>query len=130
MPRDFKESATANGIAPPAAIRPTGEVISKALSVMAPSSMPAAVVGRKTERAVLGIADKLKDFGDRGILGSHRLQLDQPFGKDSGPVKQPLIERSHGCEPILGEVAALHADNVEAFEGSILVVDEAGRDDG
>src|SRR5947209_5584015 len=58
MPRALKQSATANGIAPPAAIRPTGDVTSNALSVMVASSMPVAVVGRKTERAVLGIADK------------------------------------------------------------------------
>src|ERR1035438_4097393 len=79
MPRAFRESATANGIAPPAAIRPTGDVICKALSVMASSSMRAAVVGRKTERAVLGVADKGEDFGDRGILSRHRLHLDQSF---------------------------------------------------
>src|ERR1035438_10254316 len=127
MPRAFRESATANGIAPPAAIRPTGDVICKALSVMASSSMRAAVVGRKTERAVLGVADKGEDFGDRGILSRHRLRLDQSFGEDTGAVKQLLIERSHGCKPFPGELAALHADDVEPFKACILAVDEAER---
>ena len=57
MPRAASESATANGITPPPAIRPTGDEMSKASLVMAsatPSSMPVAVVGRKAQRAMLG----------------------------------------------------------------------------
>src|SRR6266567_2804724 len=127
MPRAFKQSATANGIAPPAAIRPTGEVTSKALSVMAASSMPAAAVGRKTECAVLGVADKGEDLGDRRILSCHRLHLDQPFGEDAGPVKQLLIERAHRREPLFGEFAALHADDIEAFKARILAIDQPER---
>jgi hypothetical protein len=38
MPRAISESATANGITPPAAISPIGDEISKAPDVMAPAT--------------------------------------------------------------------------------------------
>ena len=44
-------------------------------------------------------------------------------------MKQLLIERAHRGEPRLGELAPLHADDVEAFEAGILAVDEAERND-
>ena len=71
MPRAASESATANGMAPPPAITPTGEEMSEAADVMAaaiPSSLSAAVVGRKTQRAVLAVADEGEDFRNRRIF--------------------------------------------------------------
>src|SRR2546429_265837 len=118
-PRATSESATANGIAPPPAMMPTGEEISRAAEVMVaavPFSMPKAVVGRKTERAVLAVADESENFRNRGVLLRHRLHRVQPFGKDAGPVKQLLIERAHRSKPLARELAALHADEIEAFE--------------
>ena len=78
---------------------------------------------------MLAVADEGEDFRDRGILGRQRLHRVQPFGKDAGAVKQLLIERAYGRQPLLGELAALHADDVEAFEAGILAVDEAERND-
>src|SRR5579863_7743739 len=130
MPRAASESATAKGITPPPAISPTGDEMSKASRVMAsatPSSRPAAVVGRQAQRAMLGRADEGEDFRDRRILGRQRLQLAEPLGKPAGAMKQLLIERPHGGEPLAAELAALHADDVETLEGRILAVDEAER---
>ena len=65
MPRAASESATANGMAPPPAITPTGDEMSEAADVMAaavPSSLSAAAVGRKTERAMLAVADEGRGF--------------------------------------------------------------------
>src|SRR5438045_4714669 len=132
MPRAASESATANGMAPPPAITPTGEESSVAADIMAaaiPSSMLVAVVGGKAQRAMLAVADEGKDFRNRLILRGKRLHQVQPFGKDARTVKQLLIESAHGGEPRLGEFAPLHANDVEAFEACILAVDEAERND-
>src|SRR6267142_7128756 len=117
-------------MAPPPAMTPTGEEIFEAADVMAaaiPSSMFVAVVGWKAQRAMLALADESENFRDRRILSRQRLRRIQPLGEDAGPVKQLLIERAHSGEPLLGELAALHADDVETFERSILAVDEAER---
>src|SRR5437588_1418441 len=132
MPRDASESAIANGMAPPPAITPTGEEMSDAADVMAaavPSSLVVAVAGGQAQRAVLAGTDEAQDFRDRRILRGHRLHRDQPLGKDAGAEKQLLIERAHGSEPRLGELAPLHADDVETFEARVLTVDEAERND-
>ena len=86
-----------------AAITPTGDEISEAADVMAaalPSSVPVAVVGRKAQRAMLAVADEGEDFRDRRILARQRLHRVQPLGEDAGAVKQLLIERAHGGEPL------------------------------
>ena len=96
MPRGLSESATANGMAPPPAMTPTGEAISEAAEVMAaatPSSMLVATAGRKAQRAMLAIADEAEDFRNRGILCGERLHRVQPLGEDAGAVKQLLVER-------------------------------------
>src|SRR5882757_791771 len=128
----MSESATANGMAPPPAMTPTGEEISEAADVMAaaiPSSMLVAVGGGKTERAMLAFADEGEDFRDGRIFRGLRLHGGQTLGKNTGAMKQLLIERPHSGEALLGELAALHADDVEAFEARILAVDEAERND-
>src|SRR5258708_17191365 len=115
---------------PPPAITPTGEEISEAADIMVagiPWSRLVAVVGRKTQRAMLAVADEGDDLRDRRILRSERLHHVQPLGKDSGPVKQLLIKRPHRRQPRLGEFAALHADDVQPLEAGILAVDEAER---
>src|SRR5260370_40233948 len=115
MPRAVSESATANGMAPPPAITPTGEEIPETADIMVaaiPSSVLVAVVGRKAQRAVLAVADEGEDFRNRRILRGHRLHRGQPLGKDPGAVKQFLVERPHRRQPVLGELAPLHADDV------------------
>src|ERR1700712_4657859 len=100
-------------MAPPPAMTPTGEEISEAADVMAaatPSSMLVAVVGRKTQRAMLAVIDESEDFRNRRILRGLRLHGGQALGKDARAMKQLLIERAHLDEALLGEVAALHAD--------------------
>src|SRR6202451_2004847 len=114
---------------PPPAINPTGEEISSAAVVMAlTSSMPLAVVGRQAQGTMLVVGDEGQDFGDRGVLGRHRLHCVQPLGEDAGSVKQFLIKRPHGGEPRAGELAPAHADDVEPFQSGVLAVDEAERD--
>src|ERR1700722_18259886 len=130
MPRATSLSATANGNTPPPAIRPIGDKIGKASALMAdPSSMPVTVIRGETQRTMLAVADKGQDFRNRRILGCERLPLVQPFGKNPGTMEEPLIERSHRGEPLPGEFAALHADDVETFEAGILSVDETERND-
>src|SRR4051812_33631730 len=109
MPLACRESATANGIVPPPAITPTGEEISEAAELMAaaiPSSGLVAVVGRQAQRAVLAVADKGEDLGDRRIVGRQRLHGVEALGEDAGAVKQLLIECAHRGEAIPGEFAA------------------------
>src|ERR1700677_4216425 len=127
MPRAIRESATANGMTPPAAIRPTGDEISKALLVMAPaipSSMSVAVANRKAQGAKLAVADKGQNFLNCRIFGRQRLHFIQPFRKNTRAVKQLFIERSERGKPLAGELATLHADDVESFEAGILAIDE------
>src|SRR4029077_6844368 len=57
------------------------------------------------------------------------LHAGEPFGEHASSKKQLLIERANGGEPFAGELAPLHADDVEAFEDGILAVDEPERDD-
>src|ERR1700735_4706509 len=97
MPRAIRESANANGTTPPAAIRPTGDEISKALLVMAPaipSSMSVAVANRKAQGAKLAVADKGQNFLDCRIFGRQRLHLVQAFGKNPGAMTEVFIERT------------------------------------
>src|SRR5882757_4963071 len=130
MPRAVRESATAKGMTPPAAIRPTGDEICRAPLVMAwaaPSSTALAAVSRQAQSAMLAIADEGQNFRNRRIFDRQGLHRVQPFGKHSGSIKQLLIKRSHHREAPAGEVATFHADDVEAFEAGVLAVDEAER---
>src|SRR5512140_2525466 len=129
MPRAIRESATANGMTPPAAIKPMGEEISEAAVIMAAAipSSSVAVVGRQAQRAVPTAIDEGEDLRDRRILRAEWLHSVQPFGEYARAVKQLLIERTHRGKPLLGEFAPLHADNVQPLEAGILPVDEAER---
>src|ERR1700733_5342031 len=103
MPRAVRESATANGITPPPAIRPTGDEISEAPDVMAPaapSSLPGARVGREAERAMLAVFDESKNLRDRRVRSCQWLHGTQPFGKNAGSMEQFLIERAHCGQPL------------------------------
>ena len=73
---------------------------------------------------MLAVADEGEDFGDRRIFCGERLHRVQPLGKDAGTVKQLLVERAHRRQPLPGELAALHADDVQPFEARILTVGE------
>src|SRR3954470_12714190 len=128
MPRAASESATANGIAPPPATTPTGDEISEAADVMPGAIASSLRDGGKTERA-LALADEVEDFADRRIVTGERPRRLQAFGKGSGAMEEFLVERAHGHKPLLGELAPLHADQVEAFEHRILAVDQPIRDD-
>ena len=63
------------------------------------------------------------------IVARHALHALKPFGKHARPVEQFLVEGAHSSEPLLGEIPAFHADDVEAFQCGILAVDQAERDD-
>src|SRR5580692_7138202 len=76
---------------------------------------------------MLAVADEGQDFRNRGIRAGQWLNLAQPLGKNTGSVKQLLIERAYRGKPLAREFAALHADDIEAFEAGILAVDEAER---
>src|SRR4029077_1313449 len=78
---------------------------------------------------MLALADEGKDFRDRRIVAGERLHRVEPLGEDAGSVEQLLVERTHLGQPLFSELAALHADDVEAFEAGILAVDEAERND-
>src|ERR1700738_3152507 len=73
---------------------------------------------------MLAVANKGQNFRDRRIFGRQRLHRAQPLGKNAGAVKQLLIERTYGSEPLARKFAALHADDVEAFKAGILAVDQ------
>src|SRR4051812_40067371 len=55
------------------------------------------------------------------------LHAIEPFGKQARPIKQLLIKGAHHGEPLARKLAALHADDVEAFEHRILAVHQAER---
>src|ERR1700761_9035153 len=115
MPRAIRESATANGITPPPAIRPTGDEISKAPDVMATaaSSLSVARIGRKAQSAMLAVVDERQDLRDRRVCARQRLHRAQPFGKNARSVEQFLVERTHRGQPLARELATLHADDIE-----------------
>src|SRR5487761_2019132 len=73
------------------------------------------------------VADEAEDLRNRRILSRQRLHRAQPFGKHAGAMEQLLIERAHRGKPLAREFAALHADNIEAFEACVLAVHEAER---
>src|ERR1700742_3011062 len=125
MPCAMRESATANGIAPPPATRPIGDEMLKALSVMAlvaPPSGSIAVVSRHAQRPMLGVANERQNLRDGRIFVCQRLYRREPFRENARPVKQLLIKRAHRREPLAGEFTPLHTDNIEAFEAGILAV--------
>src|SRR5882762_7584997 len=72
--------------------------------------------------------DESQDFRDGGIRTRQMPHLVQTLGKDAGPVKQLLIKRSYHREALAGELAAFHADDVEADEACELAVRKAKRD--
>src|SRR5689334_8738522 len=88
-----------------------------------------AAVGRQAQRAMFCFGDEGQNFRDRRVFRRQRLHGLEPLGENAGSVKQLLIEGAHGSEALLGELAALHADEVEALERGVLAVDEAERDD-
>src|SRR5690242_4561266 len=91
--------------------------------------LPAAAIGRQAKRAMLAAGDECQDLGDRLIFRRHRLHRLEALGEETGAVKQLLIDAAHGRQPLLGELAPLHADEVEALEHGILPVGEAERND-
>ena len=129
--RAINESATANGSMPPPAIKPMGDEICKSRSVMVcsatPSSRPVAVFSWQAKRAMLDLGNERQNFGDRWILVCQMRHALESFGKHPGAMEQLLVERSNRSEPIAGEIAALHADDVEALKRRILAVDQAER---
>ena len=84
---------------PPAAIKPTGEEISKAWFVMVRpdecASRPVAVFHRLAQFAILSRIDESQNFRDRRIRVRQIPDLVQTLGKDAGTMKQLLIKRSY-----------------------------------
>src|ERR1700721_4806694 len=76
---------------------------------------------------MLIVIDERQDLRDRGVRARQRLNRAQPFGKNARSVEQFLVERTHRGQPLSRELAALHADDVEAFETGVLTVDQAER---
>src|SRR6476661_2749953 len=129
MPRAVSESATANGMTPPAAIRPTGDEISNASFVTTtPSSGLVAASRRLTQLPMLAGIDEGEDFRDRGILSRQIPVRFQTIGEHARAVKQRLIERSYHRKTRAGESAALHPDDVEAGERAVLAAHQGERD--
>src|SRR5215472_3884406 len=91
--------------------------------------MPVVVAGGQAEWPVLAAFDEGQDIGNRRIFIRQRLHGGEPLREDAGPMKQLLIEGAHGHEPLAGEIAPLHADDVEAFKHSMLPVDQPEGDD-
>src|SRR6266478_164449 len=83
-------------------------------------SMFRAAVSRKAQRTMPAVGDEGQNFRDCGVLGRQGLHLAQPLGENSGSVKQLLIERPYEGQSFARELAALHADDVEALEAGIL----------
>src|SRR5260370_19624122 len=91
-------------------------------------SRPFASFRRQTQLAVFSGIDESQDFRNRGICTRQMPHLVQTLGKDAGAVKQLLIKRSYHREALTGELAAFHADGVEADESSIMAARKAKRD--
>src|SRR5579864_878817 len=131
-PRAFADSATANGMAPPPAIKPIGDEISKAVVVMAsvnPRSVFFALLGRKTKRPMLAIFDESQNVSYGVIFARHRLHRLKSFGENSRSVKQLEIERTKLGQALAGKVAAPHANDVQSFKNRVLTVDESEWND-
>src|SRR6185436_19077918 len=130
MPRAVSELATANGMAPPPAINPTGEEISHEVMVRAaPCSVSLVRIGGQAQRAVFSLADEGEDLGNRRIRACERLHRAQSLSKNTRSKKQFLIERAYRGKPLAGEIASPHADNIESFKAGVLTVDKAERND-
>src|SRR5712672_3856862 len=115
---------------PPAAINPMGDEICKTSLVMVcpDDSRPFAVFHRLTQLAIFFSIDEGQDFRNRWIGSRQIPRLVETLGKDAGPVKQLLIKRSYHREALAGELAAFHADDVEADEARKLADRKAKRD--
>src|SRR5262245_47847934 len=80
-PRAASDSATANGMAPPPAMTPTGDEMSEAADVMVAAIPKLLRDSGKTERTMLALADEVEDLGNRGILGRQRLHRFESLGE-------------------------------------------------
>src|SRR5882757_8586697 len=89
-----------------------------------PHSRPVAIFFRQTQRAVLVLRNECQNLRNRRVFAGHRLHALETQRKYAGAMKQLLIERANQCEPLAGELAALHADDVEALERRVLAVDQ------
>src|SRR5665647_301988 len=110
MPRASRESATAKGITPPAAIKPMGDEASTTGPVMvcAPgvgSSTLLAGLQRLAQLAIFSGIDEAEDFRDRGVRIGEMPDFGEPLCEHARAVKQPLIKRPDGREPLAGELA-------------------------
>src|SRR4249920_463315 len=76
---------------------------------------------------MLAATDEGKDLGNRAIRAGQGLHRAQPLGEHARSVKQLLIKLSNRGKPLARELAALHADDIEAFEAGVLAIDETKR---
>ena len=99
-------------------------------SLIAPARRDRTLACRAAGRASrFAAGDERDDFGDRRIGGWLRLRLAEPFGKRARTEEQRLIERTDEVQPLPGELAPPHADDVQPFERGVLAGDKAIRDD-
>src|SRR5471032_2740421 len=71
--------------------------------------------------------DERQDFRDRRIRTRQMPHPTQPLGKNAGAVKKLLIKRSDHRETFAAELAASHADDVEARKMRILTAGKTKR---
>src|SRR5450756_914187 len=72
--------------------------------------------------------DEVKDFRNRGVVTRKMPDLVQTLGKHARAVKQLLIKRSYRRKALTGELAAFHADDVEARQCRIRAARKRKRD--
>src|ERR1700716_1472300 len=80
------------------------------------ASRPVAVLRRLTQFAMFPGIDKSQDFRNRRICSRQISRRVQTLGKHPRAVKQLLIKRLYRDETLAAELAAFHADDVEAGE--------------
>src|SRR5260370_37771324 len=92
------------------------------------AGVSAAPCRRQAQRTMPVGIDEGQDFRNRRIRLRPLPYLVQTLGKDAGAVKQLLIERPYHREALAGELAASHADNIEARETRVLATRKTKRD--
>src|ERR1700676_2165691 len=83
---------------------------------------------RLTQFAMLSRVDEAEYLRNRRIFTRQMPRLVETVGKHARSTKQLLIEGPDHREAFRGEIAALHADDVEARQRGVLPAGNAKRD--
>src|SRR5580704_5022476 len=92
------------------------------------SSRPFAAFHGLAQFAMFSGVDEGKDFRDRRVCARKTPDPVQALGEHPRTVKQLLIKRPYHGEALAGELAAFHADDVEAGERRVLAARKRKRD--